>query len=116
MREKLEKIKSRIVDGRKQFYELAKNKKEIVAVVNDYVKTVKGEIAEEINADGKAMYSNQAKRDAEFIERTENDCKYKNVLEKLEKIQEEMTDIEMQIESAVYDFKIEDILSRLQSE
>lgn len=113
MREELNAIKTRIIDGKTEYRQLAQKKKDLMNLINTYINRIKGEIADEMDDKGKPVFSNQVKRDAEFTERTENDKKYNQMVEKLESIQGVMNECEVRIEEAVYDFRIEEILSRL---
>ena len=113
-RKRLVGIKEEIMNNTQTRMDLVNERNELktqnTIIKNGYIKTVTDEIDP---ATKKAKYSNAQKRDFAVTELLNDDKKYNRTVKRIDRIEDESKEIEMVIANAKYDFKIEEILSRL---
>jgi hypothetical protein len=116
MREELRKnltgIKTEIMMCKTKMNDLISAKKETNETLSALKRKIIIQIADEVDANGKPAHSNQTKRDAEFAERIVKNTEYNNLLADIEKIENQIVELQMAIENLHYDFRIEEIVSR----
>lgn len=112
LKTKLTEIKDRMMAGKVKLLGLVEIKKENGEILSNIKRDLILEIAEELDTNGKPAFSNQIKRDAEFDIRIVKNTKYSELIDDNNKIEKEINEIQIKIENAHYDFRIEEILSR----
>ena len=80
--------------------------------LSEYTNSIKNAILLEKNDKGKAVFSNDTLRTAEFSLRTKTDEKYISLTDAIDAIRNDLDNIEINIKELSLDFKIEEILSR----
>ena len=112
LREKLSNIKIKIIECKSKLIILTESKKEVGEQISEIKKIISLEIAEEVDPFGKTMFSNQVKRDGELFLRLSEHSKYNTLLDDYSRLEKEIGEYQLILESAQYDFRIEEILSR----
>ena len=111
-KKELKKIKENIILRKQALLAFHSKKKNLILELNDIKSKLIEEISDKKDDKGKALYSNQSKRDTALkyaLLENENFVKKSNLLETIEI---EIKDLEIELDSFKMDFKIEEIISR----
>jgi hypothetical protein len=106
------KLKDEIIAKKTLLMSMLQAKELTYSELSEYVKKVKGVIANMVDANNKAVYGNPEKRDAAFVDQIKNDVEYENYENALSTIKKNIMNIELEIEDKEMMFKIYDIITR----
>jgi len=112
LRKKLTEIKTEMMVCKTKLNDCITAKKDIQENISVFKRKLMLDIADELDTNGKPMFSNQAKRDAEFDIRIATNTNYTHLLNDVDIIEKQITELQMAIENLHYDFRIEEIISR----
>jgi len=105
-------IKDSIIDTRVNIKDLTSKKKKSTQSMKDIINARSAIILDAVDSKGKALYSNAQKRTAKLEEELKDDAIYLKLKDIVDDMEEELKELEIDLESFKYDFKIEDIISR----
>ena len=111
LREQLTGYKKIIIDNRKSILNFVKQKNDLTSQIKEGEDKIKDIILNEKDANGKPLHSNAEKRNIAFNKVIGNDPAYTALVTKVDELNDKMKELELQIEEAKYNFKIEEILS-----
>ena len=111
-KKQLEEIKNNIAVRRYSILSFSEKKKDLSSEIREIETALKDKIAAMIDDKGKALFSNQAKRDSAFKEMIKDDQDYESKKQLLEQLDYRMRVLDIEIEQYKYEFKIEEIVSR----
>jgi predicted transcriptional regulator len=112
-RKQLKTITNNILEKRMKVYELTISKKDLVRKNEEIKFYMKEKVLYAVDDKGKALYSNQAKRDKALKDLLEEDEIYNVNSKSIEDTDLLLKLLEIELEALKYDFKIEEILTRV---
>lgn len=113
LRVKLKSIKNGIIDTMNDKYSMHDDLKELkmkIKAIRDENNKI---INEAVDEKGKSLYTNAQKRDIALNIVLNGDKKYNRLIKKVESLEIDIRTNDIKMESFKYDFKIEEILSRI---